>query len=74
MIVLDFQSYLGIMGEHSPVPQWGRWIIARHFLPDPRGNLCKLGNKWGIEAEKPLKIGSQGMRSLDEMQKKLYYL
>lgn len=48
--------------------------MARHFLPDPKGNLGKLGNKWGIKAAKPLKIAPQGMRSLDEMQKKLYYL
>ena len=52
----------------------GRWIIPDAFLANPRENSGKLGNKWGIGAAKALKIALLGMRSLDEMQKKLYYL
>ena len=44
------------------------------FLNNPRENTGKLGNKWGMRAAKLRKIARWGMRSLDETQKKLYYL
>ena len=51
-----------------------RWIIVDSFFANPREKTGKLGNKWGIRAAKTLKIALLGMRSLDEMQKKMYYL
>lgn len=58
--------------KSCPAPH--RWIIVDGFLANPREKTGKLGNKWGIRAAKPLKIALLGMRSLDEMQKKMYYL
>ena len=61
------------MGNKScPAPH--RWIIVDGFLANPRKKTGKLGNKWGIRAANPLKIALLGMRSLDETQKKMYYL
>ena len=62
------------MENRKPFPSQGRWMMPCRFLANPRVNSGKLGNKWGIRAAKPLKIAPQGMRSLDEMQKKMYYL
>ena len=73
-----FQSYCReetVHPEQSFGPGEGaEWIMARGNLPNIRGISVKLGNKWGIDTANGGKKGPQGMRTLDETQKKLYYL
>ena len=50
------------------------WVNTSCVLSNIKEIAAKLGNKWGIKAINGGKKGPQGMRTLDETQKKLYYL
>ncbi len=55
-------------------PDRTKWIRARGKLSNIKEIPVKLGNKWGIITANGGKKGLLGMRTLDERQKKLYYL
>ena len=73
-----FQSYCReetVHPEQSFAPRSGdKWVGAWGNMRNKREISAKLGNKWGIDTANGGKKGPQGMRTLDETQKKLYYL